>query len=136
MLKLTALIKVVFKRFVRNFLENRIFSQVLVCYYYKVFFEEGVCMLVQFSVHNYSSFMSGWSLSLKAGSITEHEETHVYSNEDMRLLKSAVIYGANASGKSNFLNAIETMKTLVLHCSKESNATEEIDVTPFLLSTQ
>lgn len=80
--------------------------------------------------------MSGWSLSLEAESITEHEETHVYSNEDMRLLKSAVIYGANASGKSNFLNAIETMKTLVLNSSKESNATEEIDVTPFLLSTQ
>jgi AAA15 family ATPase/GTPase len=51
----------------------------------------------------------------------------------LRLLKSAGIYGANASGKSNLIKAIDTMKDLV----KDSAGFEperELAVTPFLLN--
>lgn len=49
------------------------------------------------------------------------------------MLKSAVIYGANASGKSNLLAALGHMRWLVLNSSKESQAGEPIDVRPFKL---
>ncbi|MHA0856186.1 AAA family ATPase [Paenibacillus sp. CMAA1364] len=92
-------------------------------------------MLVRFNVQNYLSFMTGVSLDLESAPLTEHEDTHTFEVDQLKLLKSAVIYGANASGKSNILKAMGVMKELVLNSSKESNATEDIDVTPFRLST-
>ena len=49
-----------------------------------------------------------------------------------KLLKSAIIYGANASGKSNLVKAMSTMRRLVLKSFEKSSATE-LDITPFLL---
>lgn len=92
-------------------------------------------MLISFNVQNFLSFMSGVSLSLECEPLTEHEDTNTIEVEQLKLLKSAVIYGANASGKSNLLKAMGLMKNLILNSSKESNATEDIDVTPFRLST-
>lgn len=92
-------------------------------------------MLIRFSVKNFLSFKSETSLSMECEPITEHEDTHIFEAESYRLLKSAVIYGANASGKSNLLKAIAVMKDLVLNSSKESNSTEKIDVEPFRLNT-
>jgi len=51
------------------------------------------------------------------------------------LLKTAAIYGANASGKSNFVNAFNFMRNFVINSSKESQATEEINVENYKLST-
>lgn len=93
-------------------------------------------MLIRFSVQNFLSFMAGNSLSMESEPITEHEDTHLFTQGQYKLLKSAVLYGANASGKSNFLNALDVMKDLVLNSSKESNATEDIKVVPFRLSTR
>ncbi|MDF2651271.1 MAG: abortive infection protein [Paenibacillus sp.] len=92
-------------------------------------------MLIRFSVQNFLSFMSGVSLSLESEPITELEDTHTFTVGPFKLLKSSVIYGANASGKSNLLNAMDVMKDIVLNSSKESNATEDFKVIPFRLSS-
>lgn len=54
---------------------------------------------------------------------------------DIKLLKSAVIYGANGSGKSGLIKALRFMKRLVIESSKESQADEKISVEPFRLTT-
>ncbi len=92
-------------------------------------------MLLEFSVGNFLSFKTKTTLSLAATSIKEHIDTNIFSTERIDLLKGAVIYGANASGKSNFIRAMSTMRRLVLQ-SFDQSSTDELDVTPFLLSTE
>ncbi|SFD21399.1 hypothetical protein SAMN05518672_1011079 [Chitinophaga sp. CF118] len=92
-------------------------------------------MLLEFSVSNYLSFKAKTTLSLAATSIKEHVDSNIFSSERQNLLKGAVIYGANASGKSNFIKAMSTMKRMVLQSFDQSSA-DELDITPFLLSTE
>ena len=92
-------------------------------------------VLIRFSVQNFMSFKNGVSLSMECAPISEHEETHTFAVDNYHFLKSVVIYGANASGKSNLLLALHFMRDFILNSSKESNATEEIDVAPYRLST-
>ena len=92
-------------------------------------------MLIEFSVKNYLSFKTKATLSLLATSMKEHVEANIFSTERNDLLKGAVIYGANASGKSNMVRAISNMRRLVLH-SFEQSSTDDLDITPFLLSTE
>lgn len=92
-------------------------------------------MLIEFSTSNYLSFKAKTTLSLAATSIKEHVDTNVFSTERLELLKGAVIYGANANGKSNFIKAMSTMRRIVLQSFERSSA-DELDVTPFLLNTE
>jgi uncharacterized protein len=92
-------------------------------------------MLLEFSVQNYLSFKEKTTLSLSAAAIKEHVDTNIFSIDKHDLLKGAIIYGANASGKSNFIRAMSTMRRLVLQ-SFEQSSTDELDITPFLLHTE
>ncbi|MCT1531320.1 ATP-binding protein [Sphingobacterium daejeonense] len=92
-------------------------------------------MLLEFSVSNFLSFKHKATLSMLATSIKEHVETNIFSTERYDLLKGAVIYGANASGKSNLIKAMSTMRRLVLQSFEQSSA-DDLDITPFLLSTE
>jgi AAA15 family ATPase/GTPase len=92
-------------------------------------------MLQQFTVANWASFKDEMTLSLEASPDTEHEES-VIDVCGTRLLKSAVIYGANASGKSNLMTAMNFLKMFVLTSSRETQVEEEIQVEPFRLSTE
>src|SRR5947207_10109175 len=92
-------------------------------------------MLVDFTVANYRSFKEEVTLSLEAGTIREREKENVLSVRERRLLKGAVIYGANASGKSNLIKAIAFLKHFVTNSSKESQQGDPIAVEPFRLST-
>lgn len=91
-------------------------------------------MLVEFTVGNFLSFKEKKTLSLEAASIKENLDNIIKVGKH-QILRSAVIYGANSSGKSNFLGALETMSKFVKSSGK-SNSTDEIEVTPFLLSTE
>lgn len=51
--------------------------------------------------------------------------------DGVRLLKLGIIYGANASGKTNILNAVEFFRMLVLRMPKDRN--EKTGVVPFML---
>lgn len=91
-------------------------------------------MLLEFSVGNYLSFKAITTLSLAATSIKEHVNTNITSTDRLDLLKGTMIYGANASGKSNFIKAMSTMRRLALR-SFEQSSTDEVDIVPFLLNT-
>ncbi len=65
------------------------------------------------------------------------DENNVFEvNDHLKLLKSAAIYGANASGKSNLASALHFMKWFMINSSKETQSTEKIGVEPFKLSTE
>ncbi|MCK5654956.1 MAG: AAA family ATPase, partial [Candidatus Aureabacteria bacterium] len=94
-------------------------------------------MLVQFTVKNFRSFKDEVTLSLVASSIKERvDENTLAISENLSLLKSAVIYGANASGKSNLFHAMRFMKQFIQNSSKETQAKEKINITRFKLSTE
>ena len=61
-------------------------------------------MLIEFSVKNLLSFRDKVTLSMEKGNGDENLE-NVITNDITDLLKTAAIYGANASGKSNILKA-------------------------------
>lgn len=91
-------------------------------------------MIVNFTVGNYKSFKNKKTLSLEATAITELQESVIDCN-GVRLLPTAVIYGANSSGKSNFLKAIIDFVRLVLS-SASFNSSQKTDVIPFLLNNR
>ncbi|TAG89404.1 MAG: ATP-binding protein [Oscillatoriales cyanobacterium] len=98
-------------------------------------------MLIGFSVGNYKSFKETVTFSMVASSITEEEKeldaNNVFEiNHKLNLLKSAAIYGANSSGKSNLIAAINFMKWFVLNSSKETQVSDAIDIEAFRLSTE
>jgi len=70
-------------------------------------------MLIGFSVSNYKSFNETQSISLLASKVSRHKE-HVSLVENRRLLKSALVFGANAGGKSNLIKAVNFSKNIVL----------------------
>jgi AAA15 family ATPase/GTPase len=95
-------------------------------------------MIIQFSVKNYKAFKERATISLVASNYDkdsrEQENVIHIPKLDLRILKSAVIYGANASGKSKFMEALLFMKEFVKDSSKESQKGELIDVDPFRLN--
>lgn len=97
-------------------------------------------MLIQFSVRNFRTFKEKATLSLIASNYDkETRETENISDinvYNLRILKSAVVYGANASGKSKFIEALMFMKRFAVNSSKESQKGEEIDVEPFKLNNE
>jgi AAA15 family ATPase/GTPase len=94
-------------------------------------------MLVEFKVGNFRSFKDIVTLSMVASSDKEYMETNTIKVDDkLRLLKSAALYGANASGKSNLFKAMGFMKKFISTSSKESLSTEKIPIEKFLLSTE
>lgn len=98
-------------------------------------------MLIEFSVSNYRSFKEKVTFSMVAANIfakDKHlDEANVFAVDDeLELLKSAAIYGANASGKSNLGKALSFMKWFMVNSSKETQSTEKIGVERFRLSTE
>ncbi len=93
-------------------------------------------MLIEFSVTNYRSFREKQTLSMSAsGYFKELEEQNCFDTGivGLKLLKSVVIYGPNASGKSNLISAISFMRHMVISSAKQTQESEELNVTPFLL---
>lgn len=97
-------------------------------------------MLLQFSIKNFRTFKDKATLSLIASNYDKdtREDENIYFEENfgLRLLKSAVVYGANASGKSKLLDAFAFIRYFVINSSKESQKGEPINVHPFLLSDE
>ena len=86
-------------------------------------------MLIQFSVENYLSIKNPVVFSLLASRDKEHPE-HLITDGNKNCLKAAVIYGANASGKSNVMNAFWFMVNYVL-TSHNQQLHKTIDRSPF-----
>ena len=71
-------------------------------------------MLVGFKVKNFRSFDSMQHFSMVAGK-TRNFSDHIANINNIKVLKFSSIYGANASGKSNLVLAIDLGKTLLLN---------------------
>ncbi|MGB5961493.1 MAG: ATP-binding protein [Coleofasciculaceae cyanobacterium] len=97
-------------------------------------------MLIEFSVGNYRSFKEQVTFSMVAANLVAKDkkldENNVFAVDKLKLLKSAAIYGANASGKSNLAKALSFMKWFMVNSSKETQSTDDINVEPFRLSTE
>ena len=70
-------------------------------------------MLINFRCENFRSMRDEVTLSMLKGETRSHPN-HVYDFEDLGVLKSAVIFGANASGKSNIFKAINFSRKIIL----------------------
>lgn len=98
-------------------------------------------MLIEFSVANYRSILERQTLSMAASSyFKEYEALNTFApgldNNLPRLLRSSVLYGPNASGKSTLIQALKFVKSQVLNSQKESQAGDEIDAVPFKLTAE
>jgi AAA15 family ATPase/GTPase len=92
-------------------------------------------MLVNFRVKNFKSFKNNTEFSMEATKLKNLKESNTFKINNISLLKSAVIYGANASGKSNLLDAMNKMKTILI----SSHSMQEMQTyihEPFLLNTE
>ncbi|MBE7502032.1 MAG: ATP-binding protein [Verrucomicrobiales bacterium] len=93
-------------------------------------------MLIAFSVENFRSIRDLQTLSLAEPRTDHHLEwSNVIENGNRRLLKTAALFGPNASGKSNVIKALIWLRQFVLNSSKEGQAGEPISAQPFRLST-
>lgn len=76
-------------------------------------------MLVQFSVTNYKSIRNQATISLKASADKEMDENLFVVRNKVKLVPCLAVYGANASGKSNLLEALILMREMV--CGSYAN---------------
>ena len=98
-------------------------------------------MLIELTVGNYRSFKEPVALSMVASKLVSQdqqldENTIFEPPGGPRLLTSAVIYGANASGKSNLVAALDLMQLMVLDSAWRSQDAGRILVEPFRLSAE
>ncbi len=89
-------------------------------------------MLVEFSVNNFKSIKDTVTLSM----VADKNDENTFAHRTEEYLKLAAIYGANASGKSNIIEAILFLKNLVLNQSKVYQSTDELPHNPFKLNTE
>ena len=92
-------------------------------------------MLIEFSVKNFMSFKNKVTLSMEKGNGLENEENVVFDG-DINVLKSAAIYGANASGKSNLLKAFTCAILMVRTSSLIPVGQKWVFLRPFLFDEE
>lgn len=96
------------------------------------------CMLVEFRVKNFRSLRDEQVLSLVASKDKTLADTHTLDTgltAVPRLLKSVAIYGANASGKSNLIKALQYMRGVVMESAARPPG-ETFSVQPFRLDAE
>lgn len=69
-------------------------------------------MLIRFVVENFLSFNEEIEFNMIAGNFKTHKN-HVSNKNNLDILKTSVIYGANGAGKSNLIKAIDFFKTAI-----------------------
>ena len=95
-------------------------------------------MLIEFKVANFKSIREEQTLSLVAGNMDKELTGSVIHRElegmaDVQFLKGAAIYGANASGKSNLIAAMQFVASLVEESATKLQPGDPIGVIPFKL---
>ena len=84
-------------------------------------------MLVGFTFENFASFYNNTEFAMTvSGNDGRYKELNTFNTPHGELLKSCLMYGANGSGKTNFINAISFMKAVV---------TSELDVQTKIISS-
>jgi AAA15 family ATPase/GTPase len=89
-------------------------------------------MIINFSIQNFGAIKDKVTLSFEATKSDDLEKYYIVEPiKGLRLLKLALIYGANASGKSTILKALEFFISLVI--APFSDKSQVFDFKPFLL---
>lgn len=95
--------------------------------------------IISFKAKNFKSYKDEVVFSFRALNSEfrseNYHEVELSNGETIRLLNSAVIYGANASGKSNIIWAMFALISFI-RSSREQDPSDTIRYEPFLLSTQ
>ncbi|MDH6105241.1 ATP-binding protein [Anabaenopsis tanganyikae CS-531] len=73
-------------------------------------------MLIRFTVENFLSFNQRIDFNMIASDDTHHSHHVVVgeSQESIKLLRTSIIYGANASGKSNLIKAMKFARNFIV----------------------
>ena len=69
-------------------------------------------MLIRFAVSNFLSFDGQQELSLEAGKARKYSE-RLYVKRKLKLVKCEALFGCNASGKSNLVEALQFVQDTV-----------------------
>ena len=88
-------------------------------------------MILEFSVKNFLSFKEKVTFSMIANSNKELNDNYVEIGGN-KVLKSAAVYGANASGKSNLFKIL-TLVVLMLRSSNSVDINAKLPLIPFKL---
>lgn len=94
-------------------------------------------MLIEFRVANFRAIKKSQTFSMVKDSDNEICEENAFQAPDIQqlnLLKTAAIYGPNASGKSTIIRAISAMENIILNSGSHAQRGDSLAVTPFLLS--
>lgn len=93
-------------------------------------------MLIEFRVSNFRSFREEQTLSLVASRDKGHEDNLIPAGK-FSLLKSAAIFGLNASGKSNLIKALKAVESFVEASATKMNQGDKIPgIVPFRLDPE
>ncbi|MDR1897395.1 MAG: ATP-binding protein [Prevotellaceae bacterium] len=92
-------------------------------------------MLLEFSVANFLSFKEKKTISLISSGISDYKDDNLFDTKRYSVLKGAIIYGANSSGKSNLIRAMSAMRQIVIDTFNQSS-TKPLPLTPFLLNSE
>lgn len=87
-------------------------------------------MILNFSIQNFGSIKDKQTLSFEANKSDHLEEAYVAHYGGRRILKLALLYGANASGKTTVLKALDFLRQLVIE--PKSKKTERLNFEPYL----
>ena len=100
-------------------------------------------MLCQFSVKNYKSIRDKIIFDMQAAVISEHTDRVIKDADAQLFLPVSAIYGPNGGGKSNVLEAIQTLGTMVLrpvYATKQNDGADykfnRFPVKPFMFSEE
>lgn len=87
-------------------------------------------MLISFNAKNFLSFKDKIEFSMLADSNDENNSVSFRKN---KILKTAAIYGANASGKSNLLKSISFFKNIAQNANKVIRSVDKLGYCPYAL---
>ena len=90
-------------------------------------------MILELKIKNYLSFKGQVAFSFEATADKTLDDYYVVEKKDgTRILKMMMVYGANASGKSNLINAFEFVNTFIHSIPEDKD--EETGFVPFKFS--
>ena len=91
-------------------------------------------MIINFSVQNFGSIREKQTLSFEADKSNHLEKHYIINIKGLRLLKLALIYGANASGKTTVLKSLDFLREIILDPADKK--TDELNYNPFLFDPE
>lgn len=93
-----------------------------------------IAMLIEFKVGNYRSIKESQALSMVAAKDTAHQDSNCMRtgiSSLPQLVRAAVLYGANASGKSNLILALAFMRSMVETSAVSIREGQALNISPF-----